>query len=120
MRNIRCKAFTYVFADFLMLNIGWTAFSVVRYHFLPESIRMHYTLAEHLTQKHVITGQIIVPLVMLAIYWLSGYYSKTYFKSRLDELGNTAVVSAIGVLGIFFIAIINDTLSPGVKDITSL
>ena len=52
MRNIRRKAFTYVFADFLMLNIGWTVFSVVRYHFLPESIRMHYTLAEHLTQKH--------------------------------------------------------------------
>ena len=115
MRNIRRKAFTYVIADFLMLNIGWTAFSVVRYNFLPESIRAHYSLFEHLTQSHVITGQIIAPLVMLAIYWLSGYYGKTYFKSRLDELGNTAVVSAIGALGIFFAAIINDTLSPGVK-----
>lgn len=115
VRNIRRKAFTYVFADFLMLNIGWTAFSVVRYHFLPENIREHYTLFEHLTQSHVIAGQIVAPLVMLAIYWLSGYYGKTYFKSRLDELGNTAVVSAIGALGIFFIAIINDTLSPGVK-----
>ena len=115
MRNIRRKAFTYVFADFLMLNIGWTAFSIVRYHFLPEGIRAHYTLTDHLTQSHVVAGQIIAPLAMLAIYWLSGYYNKTYFKSRLDELGNTAIVSAIGALGIFFIAIINDTLSPGVK-----
>lgn len=115
MRNIRRKALTYVFADYLMLNIGWLAFNVVRYGFLPESIRHGYPLASHLSQSHVIAGQIFIPLIMLGLYWLSGYYGKTYFKSRLDELGNTATVSAIGALGVFFIAIINDTIAPGVK-----
>lgn len=115
MRNIRRKAFTYVLTDYLMLNIGWTLFNVVRYGFLPQSIRDVYPLTSHLTQGHVIIGQVLIPLIMLGLYWLSGYYSKTYFKSRLDELGNTAAVSAIGALGVFFGAIFNDTIAPGVK-----
>jgi hypothetical protein len=46
--------------------------------------------------------------MMIALYWLSGYYNNAFFKSRLDEVVNTAYVTLIGSIIIFFAVLIND------------
>lgn len=45
---------------------------------------------------------------MLIIYYLSGYYNKVFLKSRLQEIINTFSSTFIGMLVIYFIALIND------------
>ncbi len=108
MINIAKQRLKYVLSDYICLNIGWFALSIIRYLFVPDDVAAGYPLSMHLTSAMVILGQITVPLMMLMIYWLSGYYNEVYFKSRLEEIVNTASVSFIGTLIIFFAVMIND------------
>lgn len=110
IKHSRRQIANYVVADYLMLNVGWLLFTMIRYMALPAAAMGHYTLAMHLTSPPVYGGQIVIPLVMLGLYWLSGYYNIAYFKSRLDELVNTAAVSVIGAVVIFFMVLINDDI----------
>jgi exopolysaccharide biosynthesis polyprenyl glycosylphosphotransferase len=48
--------------------------------------------------------------MMIFLYWLSGYYNNVFFKSRLEEVVNTASVSFIGTNVIFFTVLINDNI----------
>lgn len=102
------QRFKYVLSDYLMLNLGWLLFTLVRYLVLPESYRAGYSFVDHLSSTPVWAGQIVIPLVMLGLYWLSGYYNVVFFKSRIDEAVNTAGVSVVGALVIFFAVLIND------------
>ena len=52
--------------------------------------------------------QLLIPIFMLGIYWLTGYYNTVFLKSRLQELGNTIAAVAIGVVIFFFVALIDD------------
>ena len=97
----------YVVTDFVMLNIAWLVYTIVRYSMLSNPTH-DYTLGTHLTMTPVILGQIIFPLMLTGIYWLTGYYNNVFFKSRIDEIVNTAAVSTVGVIMIFFIALIDD------------
>lgn len=48
--------------------------------------------------------------MLLVIFYLSGYYNKVFLKSRLHEIVNTISTSFIGMLLIYFIALINDRI----------
>ena len=103
------QRFKYLLSDYICLNIGWFLCALVRYQFLPPDQQAMFPLSNYLTYAPVIIGQCIIPIMMIAAYWISGYYNEVYFKSRSDEIVNTAAVSAIGVLIIYFAAMINDT-----------
>ena len=92
--------------DYLMLNIGWLCFNVLRYFSLP--VPLQFGLGNWLATPAPLLGQLLVPLMMMAVYWLTGYYNQVYYKSRLAELGNTAVVSFAGMLVIYFAVLIDD------------
>ncbi len=53
-------------------------------------------------------GQILFPLLMMMIFWLSGYYNEVDNKSRAQELITTLWSSIIISLCVFFLALIND------------
>ncbi len=53
-------------------------------------------------------GVVSITLFWLVIYFLTGYYKSVYRKSRLIELGQTLLQSFVGVLVIFFVAILDD------------
>ena len=101
----------YMISDYLALNVGWFLFTLLRYSFLAPLDRLHYSLSAHLTSAPVLGGQILIPLVMLGVYWLSGYYNNVFFKSRLEELVNTISVSFVGAIIIFFVVLINDKVN---------
>lgn len=100
----------YMLGDYVMLNAGWLVFTLIRYAALPAAVRGSYTLSTHLTSLPVLGGQIVIPLVMIGLYWLSGYYNNVYFKSRMDEVVNTAGISLVGTVLIFFIVLVNDSV----------
>ena len=98
----------YVLSDYLMSNVGWLAFNVIRYYSLPPGYEIRSLELWLLDDINVLIGQCVYPLMMIALYALSGFYNKVILKSRLDEIGNTATISFIGMLLIFFVTLIND------------
>ncbi|MDE6099211.1 MAG: sugar transferase [Muribaculaceae bacterium] len=106
MTDARRQRLIYLVSDYLTINIGWLCFNVLRYFSLPADFQ--FGLLNWLGTMAPLLGQLIVPLMMMGIYWLTGYYSKVYYKSRLSELGNTAAVSFAGMLIIYFAVLIDD------------
>lgn len=98
----------YIIADYVALNVGWLIFSVIRYLSLPDAVRLSYSLDHHLLSTQVLLGQLVFPFMIIAMYGVSGCYQNVFFRSRIDETVNTACVSAIGAIAIYFIAMIND------------
>jgi exopolysaccharide biosynthesis polyprenyl glycosylphosphotransferase len=100
----------YVLSDYCLLNIGWLLYTVIRYTVLPEYFTDHYSFTDHILSAPVLLGQFLFPVMMIFLYWLSGYYNSAFFKSRLEEVVNTCYVSFIGTIIIFFTALINDDI----------
>ncbi len=99
----------YVALDYLMCNIGWLAFNVVRFFSLTVGFETSLE-AWLLGYTNVLIGQLVFPVMMVVLYGLSGFYNRVILKSRLDEVLNTATVSLIGMLIIFFVTLINDNV----------
>ncbi len=110
-KEILRQRLKYIVSDYLTLNIGWFVFNIVRFYSLPKDFS-EANLGAWLCYTPLVTGQILVPAIMIVIYAISGYYNryKLLYKSRLDELLNTMTVSFIGMLGIYFTALINDNI----------
>lgn len=101
----------YFIADYISINIGWLLFNVVRYHFFT-GYNYIYTLWQYLSSPTLIIEQFCVPLAVLAIYAVSGSYRKhdILFRSRMDELLNTALVSMLVCVGVLITLLLDDTV----------
>lgn len=104
----RRQLLRYLFSDFVTLNIGWLLFTLVRYSYLPAYFRASTSVVSHILSGNVLLGQAVIPIVMMCVYWLSGYYNHPMFKSRMEEFVNTLVVSLAGAVIIFFMVMVND------------
>lgn len=93
--------------DLLSTNIAWLLFNLFRYRWV-DNASFFNSLASFLTSENVIVGQIIIPLLMLGLYYLSGYYNNVFLKSRLQEFVTTSTTAFIGMVVIFFTALFND------------
>jgi exopolysaccharide biosynthesis polyprenyl glycosylphosphotransferase len=52
--------------------------------------------------------QAAAPLFWLVLYYFSGYYNRPFGKSRMGEFFTTLVSTALGVVLLFFILVLND------------
>lgn len=96
-------------SDYVMTSAAWLLFNLVRYSTLEE-LTYADSLGSYLCYTWVVWGQILVPLMMMGLYWLSGFYNKTFKKSRLETLGATAGSIMAGVVILYFAAIIDDPI----------
>ncbi len=94
----------YVLTDLLASSLAIFLFNVFRLSELTEAPQ----LGSYYATKNVWGGQIIFPLILLGIYWLSGYYNNVERRSRAQELLLTLWSAIIGSLTIFFLAVVND------------
>lgn len=107
----------YVLSDYVMANIAWCLFNILRYNMLETTQQQgFYSLYSFMTNHYVVLGQLFFPMMMLGIFYLSGYYAQVFFKSRLDELINTMGSVLVGTILIFFIALINDDIPDRMKN----
>ncbi len=97
----------YIAGDFLSTNVAVCLFSMARYY-LDDAAHQFGSLQSYLLHGPVVEEQLLFPLGMLFIYWLSGYYNHVFMKSRLQELERTFSNCFAGTIVFFFIALIND------------
>ncbi len=97
----------YVAGDFISTNIAVLLFNVFRYHHIPAVFEAD-SLLGYLAYPPVKIEQLVVPIVMLGIYWITGYYNSVFLKSRLEELGSTLTSVVAGSVMFFFVALIDD------------
>ena len=96
----------YVLGDFVSSNVAWFFFNLLRYHF--GFVKGHISLSSFLTSENVVVGQIVFPLLMMFVYYLSGYYNVPYRKSRLQEFLITLLSAVCNSFMIILVALIND------------
>lgn len=109
MIGVRRQTAKYVLCDYVMSNIAWLLFNIVRFY-MPVVASGYVELDSFLLSPNVLLGQLFMPLIMMAVYYLSGYYNVVFFKSRLQELFVTLGSVGVNTLILFFTALINDIL----------
>lgn len=97
----------YVVGDFLSTNVAVLLFNIYRYTHIPGAVDFN-SLEKYLTYRLVELEQLLVPIVMLGIYWITGYYNSVFLKSRLEEFGSTLIAVIAGSVLFFFVALIDD------------
>ena len=108
MLNENIQRTKYVVGDFVSSNMAWFCYNCIRYTLDP--IHSGFTsLGAFLGSNVVMLGQLVFPLLMMVVYYLSGYYNEVFRKSRLQEVFTTLWSTGIITLAIFFLALINDT-----------
>ncbi|HKK10422.1 MAG TPA: sugar transferase [Bacteroidales bacterium] len=106
--NKNIQTLKYILLDLLSAVIAWTLFFIYRKYSIDPTIISR--ISEITADSNLYLGITIVPLFWLLLYYLSGTYRKVYRKSRLKELGQTLLVSIVGVTIIFFTLILDDII----------
>ena len=98
----------YVVFDFLSSALAWTIFFIFRKAYV-EPDKFGYKIPIEFDNQFFF-GLIFIPIFWLLLYYIVGYYTNVYRRSRLIEIGQTMLVSIIGVLIIFFLLLLDDTV----------
>ncbi len=104
--NKKWQVAKYILFDFLAAAISWTAFFIYRKAVI-EPQRFGIDIPIEFTDRYFM-GLVIIPLVWVLFYYITGFYDNIYRRSRLLELGQTLLTSVIGVVVIFFALILDD------------
>lgn len=106
--NKKLQVLKYLFADTLAATIAWTLFYAFRKRYIEtEKFGQDVPLV---FDKNFGFALLLIVSFWLLLYFLSGTYRNIYRKSRLREVGQTLLISAIGVLIIFFSLLLDDLI----------
>ncbi len=94
----------YVVTDWATSSLAFFVFDIYRYITHAGAMDM----AGYLLDQKLVLEQILIPVAMLGIYWLSGFYNHPFHKSRLQEFITTFSSSAICTGLIYLLMLIND------------
>lgn len=106
--NKNLQVAKYVVLDWLAALIAWTLFYFFRKY--TENPEILNNIQQAVQDDKFWLGIIIVPVFWLLMNVMIGSYRKVYRKSRLKELGQTLIITLIGVTFIFFMLILDDTI----------
>ncbi|HSH50298.1 MAG TPA: hypothetical protein VK982_01100, partial [Bacteroidales bacterium] len=107
--NKRSQTIKYLFFDFLSATLSWTLFYIYRKKVIESEI-FGFDIPLEFTNRYFI-GIIIIPLLWIFLYYLSGYYKDIYRKSRLKEIWQTFAITITGSVFIFFILLLDDQIA---------
>lgn len=96
----------YVLFDYLAAFVTWVLFFLYR-KVAIEGYAFNWSL---LDTSRFYWGIAIIPLGWLFLHFVSGSYNDIYRKSRITELYRTLITTFLGVVALFFIAIIDDAV----------
>ncbi|MDE6297110.1 MAG: sugar transferase [Muribaculaceae bacterium] len=97
----------YVGSDFIMTSLAFFVFNIVRFYILIYNNGERELFAYLLAPK-MIAEQIVVPIVLMITYILSGYYNRPFPKSRISDFLITAGSQIINTFLLFMTMLIND------------
>lgn len=103
--SVRMQRMRYVASDYAAGCLAFFLFNIYRSCILPNQGGdvWHYVFSQKLLAE-----TFAIPLLMLAVYWMSGFYNLPFGKSRLQELITTFCSSLINTALIYLALLIND------------
>jgi len=104
--NRRIQTLKYFFFDWISAAGAWSLFFYYRKTFV-ESQKFGYKVMMNMDERFI-QGLLLIPLFWLISYVVFGTYRNVYRKSRLRELGQTLIVTLIGVTVLFFALVLDD------------
>lgn len=120
MASERMERMKLVLTDWVTANLAFILFDILRY---LELANRHYSLESALAflcDPKICIEQATIPVFLIALYWLTGYYNNPFGKSRFNELMNTAVVSIISTLLLHLALLTNDQLNDITQNIIQI
>lgn len=99
----------YVAADLFGSALAWTLFYLFRKAYL-EPIKFGYQVPIELDANYF-KGLVIIPLFWFGLYTVVGGYRDTLRRFRTKELGQTLLISLIGVTVLFFVLLLDDEVA---------
>jgi exopolysaccharide biosynthesis polyprenyl glycosylphosphotransferase len=106
MMNRKWQVAKYLTLDFIAAAISWTIFFIYRKAVI-EPQRFGIDIPIEFTNRYFL-GLLFIPTIWILFYYITGFYDNIYRRSRLLELGQTFLTSAVGVVVIFFTLILDD------------
>ncbi len=106
--NRKLQTAKFVIADLLSAALAWSIFFFLRKS--AETQEMNDTLQIVLNDNKFYIGIVAISFFWLFLYTISGSYHNIYRKARMSELGQTLLISIIGVIIIFFALILDDVI----------
>ncbi|MCB0794510.1 MAG: sugar transferase [Flavobacteriales bacterium] len=107
--NRRRQVTLYVLADLFSAALAWTLFYLFRKAYL-EPIKFGHNVPLELDRNYYV-GLLLIPLFWLGLYVAIGGYSNIFRRYRTKELGQTLLISVIGVVIIFFVLLLDDAVA---------
>jgi len=108
MKNHRNQRLLYISCDFLAASAAWILFYIFRKVQIEPQVfgtDVPITLGSRFW-----AGAIGLPFAWIVFYYFTGFYNNVFRRSRLDDLARTFMTSLLGVLLIFFLLILDDTI----------
>lgn len=97
----------YIVSDLVTGLLAFFIFNIIRF-FLLYGEQSAAVMWQFVLQPKLIVETVLVPISMLGIYWLSGYYNLPFGKSRLQEFLVTFFSSIVNTVLIYLVLLIND------------
>ena len=110
MMNKKRLTRLYFFVDWLTSILAWALFYLFRKAHEDLYINFWDRISYSLCTTSFWLGVIIIPICWLTLHAITGAYQKVYMKSRLKELEQTFFITLLGVVVIFFAAILDDAV----------
>ena len=111
MASERLERLKLVLTDWITANISFALITLLRYFEASWTQKTFDDAIDFYLQTKICIEQASVPVALLVLYWLSGFYNSPFGKSRFNELLNTAVISAISTILIHLAFLTNDQMS---------
>jgi exopolysaccharide biosynthesis polyprenyl glycosylphosphotransferase len=109
MMDRRLQVAKYVAADLLGSALAWTLFFIYRKLHL-EPIKFGYEVPLVFDRNYFL-GLVLIPLFWFGLYTVIGGYREIFRRFRTKELGQTLLISIIGVVVIFFVLLLDDEVA---------
>jgi len=106
--NRKLQVTKYFFLDWLAAILAWGLFYLYRKLIEDPAILSHVHII--FDDRKFWLGILIIPIFWLILYLMIGSYRRIYRKARLKELGQTLIITLIGVTLIFFVLILDDMI----------
>lgn len=104
--NKTLKVLQYILFDIVAAAVTWAGFFRFRKEYI-EAVKFGYSIPVEFEQKFYVAA-FLYSIYWVALYVLAGHYRNIYRRSRFAEFSRTLQITAIGVLFLFFVLLLDD------------
>ncbi len=104
----RLSTIYYILADLFSAAMAWTIFNYYR-KTQVDSLKTG-EIPSNIFDNQFFISVIVLPVIWVLVYYLSGSYNNVLRKSRINEFFQTLSTSIIGVTVMFFVLLLDDSV----------